>query len=177
MAIYIIYSWFTQSKWRFSIVFCRFTRGYLQHPDVCLEFRRCLDDHPLTTCIWAISRPLILAGTSPVFPKTWSGIAGYGRSKWILSYFWELWNIYDIFGEIFGCWLLKPFMELWMMNGWILPYFGPDLSGKKWISQGLVWRIQDSVDSHEIPWNPMNPTSKKWVSYVFSEIPLKHGWL
>jgi hypothetical protein len=63
------------------------------------------------------------------------------------------------------------------MNGWILPYFGPDLSGKKWISQGLVWRIQDSVDSHEIPWNPMNPTSKKWVSYVFSEIPLKHGWL
>ena len=49
---------------------------------------------PSSHHIWAISMPLILVWrTSPVFPKTWSG-AGYGRSKWILSYFW---HIYDLF--------------------------------------------------------------------------------
>ena len=72
---------------------------------------------PSSHHIWAISMPLILVWrTSPVFPKTWSG-AGYGRSKWILSYFWHIYDLFMTFlVKYFGvdCW-----SNLWSYGWWM----------------------------------------------------------
>ena len=68
-----VYSWFTQSKWWFSIVFCRFTRGYDSEGKSIVQFHVFSRFFPFMKFHFSLHSALKAVTLSPASHIPWGG--------------------------------------------------------------------------------------------------------